>query len=78
MWVWLTFLASVMAAAEPRAGVAEVPPARPGDIAIQEELMAARASRQPAAYELFLARHPSHPLARVARAELEALRGGRK
>ena len=72
-------IAAVGAGPEPRAGeVAQVPPARPGDVAIYEELVAARATRRPAAYELFIARHPSHPLARIARAELNVLRGERK
>lgn len=49
-------------------------PARPGDVAIREELDAARAAGTAAAYELFIARHPGHPLEAVARAELERLR----
>ncbi len=49
-------------------------PARSGDAAIQEELEAARAASSVAAYELFIARHPTHPLEAVARAELESLR----
>jgi hypothetical protein len=55
------------------AGAAEVPPARPGDVAIMEELVAARASARSEAYELFIKRHPDHPLARIARSELRAL-----
>ena len=59
-------------------GVPQVPEARPGDIAIFEELVAARASRSVEAYRLFLARHPLHPLAKVARAELNSLLAERK
>ena len=51
-------------------------PARTGDVAIQEELDAARAAGSVAAYELFIDRHPGHPLQAVARAELERLKGG--
>lgn len=56
-----------------------VPPARPGDVAIAQELAAARAARSLAAYDLFIARHPAHPLAEEARAERAALAaaGGR-
>ncbi len=47
----------------------EIAPARDGNIAIQEELDAARKARTVAAYDLFIARHPGHPLEPVARAE---------
>ena len=47
--------------------------ARDGDIAIQEELCAARKAGTVAAYDLFIARHPGHPLVEVARAERERL-----
>lgn len=50
-----------------------VPPARDGNIAIQEELSAARAKASVAAYDLFIARHPDHPLARKARSERRRL-----
>lgn len=49
-------------------------PARSGDIAIEEELDAARRAGTAEAYELFMARHPDHVLAGVARAERERLR----
>jgi hypothetical protein len=49
-------------------------PARPGDAAIAEELDAARRAGTRAAYDLFLARHPDHPLARRAQIERERLR----
>jgi hypothetical protein len=59
------------------AGLTKPPPARPtvlplprdGDVAIREELDAARRAGTPAAYDLFLARHPRHALAAVARRE---------
>jgi hypothetical protein len=47
--------------------------ARDGDIATQEELDAARKAATVAAYDLFLARHPDHPLAKVAREERQRL-----
>ena len=46
-----------------------VPPARDGNVAIQEELDAARRKATVAAYDLFIARHPRHPLVEQARAE---------
>lgn len=48
---------------------AKIAPARDGNIAIAEELCAARAKRTVAAYDLFIARHPRHPLAEIARKE---------
>ncbi len=48
---------------------AESRPARDGNIAIAEELCAARAKATIAAYDLFIARHPRHPLAETARKE---------
>ena len=47
----------------------QIAPARDGDIAIHEELCAARKKGTAAAYDLFIARHPGHPLAVVAREE---------
>jgi hypothetical protein len=47
---------------------------RDGNVAIQEELDAARRARTIAAYDLFIARHPGHPLEAVARRERAALR----
>lgn len=49
-----------------------VPPARDGNIAIREEYEAALAAGTRAALELFMARHPGHPLAAEARAALGA------
>jgi hypothetical protein len=46
-----------------------VPPARDGNVAIQEELTAARRKATVEAYDLFIARHPCHPLAEQAKAE---------
>ena len=50
-----------------------VPPARDGNVAIQEELDAARRKATVAAYDLFIARHPRHPLVKQARAERRCL-----
>jgi hypothetical protein len=47
----------------------QIAPARDGDIAIQEELCAARKKGTAAAYDLFIARHPGHRLVEVARKE---------
>lgn len=44
-------------------------PARDGNVAIAEELEAARKAATVAAYDLFIARHPDHPLAETARRE---------
>jgi hypothetical protein len=45
------------------------PRPRDGNVAIQEELDAARRAGTPEAYDLFLRRHPGHPLTKVARRE---------
>ena len=50
-----------------------MPRARDGNIAIQEELDAARKAATVEAYDLFIARHPNHPLARIAREERQRL-----
>jgi len=47
----------------------ELPLPRNGDIAVQEELDAARRAGTVAAYDLFIARNRRHPLAAVARRE---------
>ena len=49
------------------------PHPRDGNVAIREELDAARRARTLAAYDLFLARHPDHPLAETARRERAVL-----
>jgi len=48
---------------------APIAPHRDGNIAVAEELEAARRKATVAAYDLFLARHPDHELARAARRE---------
>jgi hypothetical protein len=50
-----------------------VPPARDGNIAIKQELCAARAKATVEAYDLFIARHPHHPLVKEAKAERRRL-----
>ncbi len=50
-------------------------PARDPDIAVQEEFDAARQRGTVEAWELFIARHPDHPLATTARQELQRLTG---
>jgi hypothetical protein len=50
-----------------------VPPARDGNVAIAQELEAARRAGTPESYDLFIARHPGHPLAAVARRERQLL-----
>ena len=69
---------SLLLLAAPTAGEAQGEPtemrrARDGNIAIQEELDAARKAGTVEAYDLFLARHPKHPLATVAREERQEL-----
>lgn len=49
------------------------PRPRDGNVAIGEELDAARRAGTLAAYDLFLARHPRHKLARTARRERAAI-----
>jgi hypothetical protein len=57
---------------DPRSPV--MPRARDGSIAIQEELDAARRAGTREAYDLFIARHPDHPLATTARQERDRLK----
>ncbi len=47
--------------------------ARDGDIAIAQELDAARRAGTVEAYDLFIARHPGHKLIDIARRERELL-----
>jgi hypothetical protein len=47
----------------------ELPLPRDGDVAVREELDAARRAGTLAAYDLFLGRHPRHRLAATARRE---------
>lgn len=55
-------------------GASALPPARDGNVAIEEELCATRRAGTPAAYDLFIARHPGHPLSKVARKERAKLK----
>lgn len=50
-------------------------PARDPNIAVQEEFDLARKSGTEEAWDLFIRRHPKHPLAAVAREELRKLGG---
>ena len=59
-----------MTAQTPGAGIA---PARDGNIAIRQELDAARKAGTVEAYDLFIARHPGHPLTAAARSERQRL-----
>ena len=52
-------------------------PARDGNIAIQAELDLARKIGTVEAYDLFIARHPTHRLAQAARGERDRLPGQR-
>jgi hypothetical protein len=56
----------------------ELPRPRDGNIAVREELDAARRAGTLAAYDLFLARHGDHPLARAARRERARIAGRRR
>jgi hypothetical protein len=67
----LDWLAAALLGALPV--TASVPPARDGNIAIQEELDDARRKATVAAYDLFIARHPNHKLAKKAKAERRRL-----
>ena len=58
---------SARAGAAPVSG--DMAPARPGDVAIRQELEAARRAGTRAAYTLFIVRHGNHPLAQAARRE---------
>jgi hypothetical protein len=51
----------------------ELPRPRDGNIAVQEELDAARRAGTVAAYDMFLSRHGDHALAAAARQEREHL-----
>ena len=69
----LVLLAPAAGAMEKPVKNEEIAPARDGDIAIRQELEAARKAATLAAYDLFIARHPEHALAEVARRERAAL-----
>jgi len=65
--------ASTGGAMSPTPDPEPIAPARDGNIAIAEELCAARRAGTIEAYDLFIARHPNHPLAETARRERAAL-----
>jgi len=50
-----------------------IAPARDGNVAIQEELQLARKRGTVAAYDLFIERHPGHPLVNKAKEERDRL-----
>ena len=54
------------------------PRPRDGDVAIREELEAARRAGTLAAYDLFIRRHRDHPLAEIARRERADLPAARR
>ena len=56
----------------------ELPLPRDGNIAVREELDAARAMGTLAAFDLFIRRHSGHPLAEIARRERAALAAAAK
>ena len=83
----VTFLAAALAAAlcpasaemsDPPRRSSALPRPRDGNVAIRQELEAARRAGTVEAYDLFLARHPDHPLAAVAREEQRALKERRR
>ena len=55
----------------------ELPRPRDGNIAVQEELDAARRAGTRAAYDMCLSRHGDHALAEVARRERAAIAAGK-
>jgi len=67
--------ADAMSPREPRS--TNLPRPRDPNIAVQEELDAARRAGTLAAYDLFLARQGDHPLAETARRERAAIASGR-
>ena len=73
MTPWLLLAAAIAGcapAADPEGNAMPISqPARDGNIAIQQELDAARRAGTLEAYDLFIARHPRHPLIETARRE---------
>jgi hypothetical protein len=69
------FMSKIAAAEEKRKPVREstTPPARSPEAAVQEEYQIALRQDTTQALELFIARHPDHPLAEKARADLKRL-----
>ena len=70
-WVGAAFAAAIGADGATGGSVktSQIAPARDGNIAIRQELCAARKAGTMEAYDLFIARHPDHPLAEIARRE---------
>ncbi len=71
-FIWLSAAAALSitgSAMKDPSKSSQIAPARDGNLAINEELCSARAVGTVAAYDRFLARHPQHPLAEVARIE---------
>lgn len=78
-WRWTLGCAVLAVLATPLAGAVdsmkrprrstELPRPRDPDVAVREELEAARQAGTVAAYDRFLARHEGHPLAAIARRE---------
>lgn len=54
-----------------------IAPARDGNVAIAEELALTRKAGTVEAYDLFIARHPDHPLTQTARRERDRLAAAR-
>lgn len=80
-FLWLMIAASsggiAAPAGQPGDAMSQNQRARSGDIAIMEELEAARRLGTREAYDLFIARHPQHPLAEIARCERARLGSAR-
>jgi hypothetical protein len=78
MTPWLILIAAAASACAPadapegNSMPTSIPP-RDGNIAIQQELDAARRAGTLEAYDLFIARHPRHPLAEKARLERQRI-----
>ena len=68
-------MSKIAAAEENRKAVREstTPPARNPEAALEEEYQIALRQGTSQALELFIARHPDHPLAETARADLKRL-----
>ncbi len=75
--LWIALFLALQGAGPPSPPGDGAPPdvrrARDGNVAIEEELAAARKAATVEAYDLFIARHPDHPLARIAREERQRL-----
>lgn len=75
---WLILIAAAASACAPadspegNSMPTSIPP-RDGNIAIQQELDVARRAGTLEAYDLFIARHPQHPLVAMAREERDRI-----